>query len=341
MASATATAAFCSQDDFLLRNVYRLACHGNSSDRDSTIAAAPGAIFGASETRLRRCGSADAQLRALARPRPAPRRLARRGGSAAVCFYSLTRSVQQTAASIAQNVFAPLLAATVHLEFFLHTYNLSHTSAHSASPTALDWHRDVAMLTSALPRRVRIHVQVDDQARLMRRFASEFTSAFATTWSADGRAVGVPQYYLAAMHSLKRVTAMWQQRGGPNAFDVIWMLRPDLVYLDAMMPQQAVRSLKHLHVDNGRRTATAGDWLVVPPRMFKRAVWVDDKFAVGTPRAALLYGNRLDALMAFMRRHPKRLSELFLAWYLSPLDGERARTIPATSLPACLLIRRP
>ena len=65
----------------------------------------------------------------------------------------------------------------------------------------------------------------------------------------------------------------------------------------------------------------SSDWLLVPPRQFKTGKWVDDKFALGTPRAALIYGNRLDALMTYMKRHPGRLSESFLAWYLGSLGG--------------------
>ena len=63
------------------------------------------------------------------------------------------------------------------------------------------------------------------------------------------------QFYLAAMHSLKRVTAMWQRRG---PYAAIFMLRPDLVYLDPLPVAQLLSETK------GSR-----EWLAVPPRLFK------------------------------------------------------------------------
>ena len=277
----------CPQERFLLHSVRQLSCTAESAPP-----AAPDAIA---------CGDASAQLLAQqvshASRLPRPQRVA-------VCFYSLTRSLQQTVHSIDQNVLTPLNRAGTSFDVFVHTYNLSRSGCTGCSGALLlDWRADVAALATVLPSSARLHVQVDDQSRLMRRFAAQFTHAFKTEWRADGKATGVAQFYLAAMHSLKRVTAMWQQHG---PYRTVFMLRPDLVYLDPM-PVGALLA------------NTSTEWLAVSPRLFKRGKWVDDKFAIGTPRAAVLYGNRIDALMSFMDRHPGRLSESYLGWYLHTL----------------------
>ena len=194
----------CPQTACHLRNVERVSCAVDVSKQvDVELAAAW-------------CGNLSSQLRVLDGNLGGADRVdvvERKQHRVAVCFYSLTRSLQRTVRSIQRSIFVPLTDAGFLTEVFLHTYNLSQTAAHSKTPTGLDWRRDIEILTAALPRGVPITVQVDDQARYMRRLASEFTHAFGTQWSSDGSAIGIPQFYLAAMHSLKRVTAMWLQAG--------------------------------------------------------------------------------------------------------------------------------
>ena len=225
----------------------------------------------------------------------------------ALCFYSLTRSLRLTLPSIERHVLRPLKAGRTSVEIFLHTYNMSRAGCNGcAGSVQLSWEADVAALSAALPRGVPLRVQVDDQSLLIRRLGSEHAHAFATVWRSDGEAVGVEQFYVAALHSLKRVTAMWHdhaRHGEP--YHLVCMLRPDLVYLDPLPAAWLLAA-----------SARDASFLAVPPRLFKAGRWVDDKFAIGAPRAALLYGNRVDALMAFMRANPKKLSEIYLGWYL-------------------------
>lgn len=298
--------ASCAQPSFRVRSLMAPSC-----------APAPSPAPDAAE-----CGDVDAQL-ATVRQAAQPSQPGQRW-RVALCFYSLTRSLKLTLPSIKRHVLGPLRRtrrATV--EIFLHTYNMSRGGCNGCvGSVPLDWRADVAALAEALPRHMPMRVQVDDQSQLIRRLGSEHTDAFATTWRADGEALGVAQFYLAALHSLKRVTAMWHTRAkAGEPYHLVCLLRPDLVYLDPLPVAGLLAA--------GARDAR---FLAVPPRLFQAGKWVDDKFAIGAPRAALLYGNRVDALMAFMRAHPGKLSESYLGWHVHAVR-DCVNTLPMTTTP--------
>ena len=276
--------ASCAQSGFQIRSV-----------RTPSCAAALSSVPNAAE-----CGDVESQLATVAQATTPLWPWQR--WRIALCFYSLTRSLRLTLPSIERHVLRPLKAGRTSVEIFLHTYNMSRAGCNGcAGSVQLSWEADVAALSAALPRGVPLRVQVDDQSLLIRRLGSEHAHAFATVWRSDGEAVGVEQFYVAALHSLKRVTAMWHdyaRHGEP--YHLVCMLRPDLVYLDPLPAAWLLAA-----------SARDASFLAVPPRLFKAGRWVDDKFAIGAPRAALVYGNRVDALMAFMRAHPKKLSECY------------------------------
>lgn len=268
------TDATCRHDLFVVRNVSNVSCATSRSSMSSASDAAAAA-----------CGDVDAQLRTL-QPAP-PLVLPLQRPRIALCFYSLTRSLRRTLPSIARNVIQPLLRSTAQLEVFVHTFNVSVsacTGCDSTAPAApIDWRSDVAALQRALPASgVPLHVQVDDQASFIRRLGRDFTHSFQTTWHADGTAHGTAQFYLAALHSLKRVTAMWHAAG---PWHVVYSLRPDLVYLD---PLPMPRSFLEEYSGGAAGGALPASALCVPPRLFKRGKWADDKFAIGEPVGALL-----------------------------------------------------
>ena len=178
--------ASCAQPSFRVRSLMAPSC-----------APAPSPAPDAAE-----CGDVNAQL-APVRQAAQPSQPGQRW-RVALCFYSLTRSLKLTLPSIKRHVLGPLRRtrrATV--EIFLHTYNMSRGGCNGCvGSVPLDWRADVAALAEALPRHMPMRVQVDDQSQLIRRLGSEHTDAFATTWRADGEALGVAQFYLAALHSL-------------------------------------------------------------------------------------------------------------------------------------------
>ena len=289
MPSYTAIAT-CPQQQFLLRNASQLHCKAQAPVTSAS------------------CGDVDRQLLSASRLGDAATPwLPWHRHRVALCFYSLTRSLRRALPSIERSVILPLFRSKkTEVEIFLHTYNLSVsacTGCSSGSAVALNWRADVAALARRLPKGVPLHVQVDDQSVFIRRLAAEHTTAFATKWRDDGVAQGTAQYYLAAMLSLKRVTAMW--RGQPGNWHMICVMRPDLVYLDPLPHVAELLQLASSNAGGGADAGSAGDdgraWLLVPPRQFKlgksNLPWVDDKFAIASPSAALLYGNRVDAMM--------------------------------------------
>lgn len=271
----------CSQDDFLLRNVADMKCE---------------ATLGSSVHKRANCGDFDSQLQV----HEIHSRYSEQSRRVALSFYGLTRSVQWTLPTLKRNVISPLNADRIPIDVFIHTYNMTHSTCGGCKgKTAMfDCFSDLALLLSALPRDWPVRgMQVDDQYRAMRRFATDFKDAFATTWDPTYEPIGSAQLYLCAMFSLKRVTSMWQ-RFGP--YKAVIVLRMDLAYLDNFVipALEAHRSPK--------------EWLVVGPRHWKSGKWADDKFAIGSPRGALIYGNRLDSLMEWMRGVPDFGAEVFL-----------------------------
>ena len=300
--SSAEDVANCPQTRFILRNEKQPVCDTK-----------PGAATGSSIPAEPACGDVGAQLSTsitAATPTPFFQR-----HRVAICFYSPTRSLQYTLHAIEHNVIAPLLRGQTALEVFVHTYNMSACSGCDANDA------DVAALAARLPKGVPLFVKVDNQASFIRRLGNELPNTLDTAWRSDGVASGTAQSSLAVLLSLKRVTAMWHARG---AFHLVCVLRPDVIYLDALpraaqLLELGVKAASEGGVTGGVTGGETGAWLLTPPRHFEPGQRVDDTYAIGSPRAALLYGNRADQLLEFMRQNPAKLPDAYLGWYMNEL----------------------
>eukprot|EP01062_Namystynia_karyoxenos_P017473 TRINITY_DN16430_c0_g1_i5.p1 TRINITY_DN16430_c0_g1~~TRINITY_DN16430_c0_g1_i5.p1 ORF type:complete len:760 (+),score=57.36 TRINITY_DN16430_c0_g1_i5:86-2365(+) len=302
------------------------------------------------------CGEPAEQMEMLQRVRQRtaqPRRFA-------ICHFGLTRSISYTIGSVRANVYAPLAREGIPFSVFFHTYDVSRVESSQAGRTqeVIDWRRDVGTLfnfSSFQHRynaedRPRGFLQVDTQygfdstfnwklsfkihkfgdrdpaARLMKKVDTRDNRAPASSWFINA---------MRLLFSVKRVTALWQhhQSMANESFRAVLYVRQDMVWL-APFPPAVVDHFRTWNGPDRIYLPAWVNWMCSSQDDTLQICMGNDRAAIGTPRAMLRFGNRLDYALA-MCTHTRRglQSEAIVAWPLGQYSD------PQRSLPRVPVIR--
>ena len=188
----------------------------------------------------------------------------------AVCFFGQVKNYKHVADSVQRHVFDVLDKTGLAYDVFAHTFNQSDFTN---------------------PRNREQHLPIDP-ASLQDNLAIPPTAMLYDNLA-------------AALHSLHRVTSLWEARAARYSW--VLYLRPDLRFLsDLDLPR--LRAFLH-HAPDQAAIATPG---------FAKWGGLNDRLAFGPPSAMLAYGRRGEALeryVAVTQRRP--CAEAYLAHYLA------------------------
>jgi hypothetical protein len=192
-------------------------------------------------------------------------------GRCFVGFFGLTRSVKQTAESIRGGFYAPLAAAGITARRAGH-FNLPEAidNPRSDESAVIPDRNESALLDLEL-------CWVEPQDDLAIATQVEMGRAFPDAFGDHYRSLANLCHQL---HSLRRLWSLLELLGIDDD-DLVLLLRPDLLYLDALDPASQLQPLIDGLVD-----------LIVPA--WQSWGGLNDRFAFCTGRAARVYANRIE-----------------------------------------------
>ena len=220
----------------------------------------------------------------------------------ALCFYGLNRALRHTHESIRRHLVAPLRAACARVDVFYHTWSLETLEDTGKA----GGEREAVRIGGAAEMRALLgdlvaKAAVTDQAAFD-------AASNASYYKSLDRRYGGPNFVnlMRQLESLRRVTALWRSMGAhaETHYAAVIYARPDLLFLDDLNATQAL-------------TLRENDFLTP---YWHQWSGLNDRVAIGRPRAAAAFGNRIElaagyALETFLR------SESFLKWAVCDHHG--------------------
>jgi hypothetical protein len=210
----------------------------------------------------------------------------------ALCFWGICRSTDLVLKSIESCVFNALRKNGIKFDVYLHTYTLYRPYT---NPRAKE---ENIQLKNSLwkllkPKEFLLENQdVVDQTLKLFNY-----KIMGNPWTDDNNTFNTLENHVRALWSLKQVTSLWMKK--ESEYDAVLYLRPDVRYF---VPFQAewLNDLKpyilkcpDFHLTNG----------------------CNDRFALGMPSVAKLFGNRFDEALEYAQKY-RFHSEEYLAYIL-------------------------
>ena len=236
------------------------------------------------------------------------------GRRAAVCFWGLlNRSVEHTAASIHEHVYAPLVEAGYDVVPFTHAVRVdasTYSNPRAGFERRPHWTLSLEDAVKQLDVNGAMRSEVEDESALDAQLDFASFATHTDPWPEGGGFTF--RNHVRALLQLKKITAMWERdTAAHGAFDVVLYVRPDAAVL----------------------TPVCAEWLALiqsPEDMvtsrFMSWGGVFDRFAVCGPAAARAWGARFDLALEFSRRHSLH-AERFLDYALRAA-GVRLHLVP-------------
>lgn len=215
----------------------------------------------------------------------------------AICFWGLCRSTDKIIESLQKNVFEVLTAAGIDYDVFVHTFSIHRVYSNArAGEQGLMLNNSLHTLLN--PKEALVEDQDEVDARLdLTAYRSR-----GDAWVGQGAPWQTFENHIRSLYSLNRVTQLWKN----GSYDYVVYLRPDVKYLNPI----DVRWFQPHYL-------VMTDFGQCP---------VNDRFALGTPTAAAVFGERFLGALEFSKRQPLH-SEKFLDYAL------RMNRIPTIEVP--------
>lgn len=200
----------------------------------------------------------------------------------ALAFYGLTRSLQYTVDSIESNVLHQLELAGYDYDIFLHTYSLQNLKNERTGEAA-------QLNTSEWKLLKPDYVEVAEQNNFLQQYALPIDACLTHTVGKRVSNSSVDYYedsftsvrnLMCQLNSLSAITRMW--RAAEKDYHAVIYLRPDVLY-NCPLPTNHLDELQ----DNTLYIADFHHWH-----------GYNDRFAMGTPATAALWGDRLQYVLA-------------------------------------------
>ena len=215
----------------------------------------------------------------------------------AVCFWGLCRSTDNIIDSLQKNVFDILKTAGIEYDVFVHTFSIHRPYTNTRSG------EEALMLNNSLYTLLNpAEVIVEDQDEVDKRLDLAAYRSRGDAWVGQGTPWQTFDNHIRSLYSLNTVTRMWRR----GTYDYVIYLRPDVKYLNPI----DVRWFQDQYL-------VMTDFGKCP---------VNDRFALGPPSMAVVFGERFAGALEFSRLQPLH-SEKFLEYSL------RTNRIPTIEVP--------
>jgi hypothetical protein len=215
----------------------------------------------------------------------------------AVSFWGLCRSTDKIIESLHRNVFDILRNAGIQYDVFVHTFSINrpYTNIRSGEQSLM---LDNSLYTLLNPK----EALIEDQDEVDKRLNLHSYRSRGDAWFGQGSPWQTFENHIRSLYSLNRVTQLWKE----GSYDYVVYLRPDVMYLNPLDPRWFQE--KYLIMT---------DFGKCP---------VNDRFALGTPSMAAVFGERFTGALEFSRSHSLH-SEIFLDYTL------RMNGVPTIEVP--------
>lgn len=216
------------------------------------------------------------------------------GLSVCICYFGLSRNALSFGAleSIDKNWMKPLLDMGIKPDIYLHTYDLEDLDLKRSNEKCKLDPNEWKLLNPH-------YYSVTNQSKFDNSYNISEIEAYGDGWALDKVKYGTQlPNLLRQFNSLKTVTGLLRKK-----YDVYIYLRPDLLYLDPILP-----SLLNKIAKSKKPIIASPNW----------QLWggMNDRFAVMNEEAALLYGNRLDNVLDFCKEKGPLHAETYLKWLM-------------------------
>lgn len=211
----------------------------------------------------------------------------------ALCFWGIARSTDWTIESIETNIWKPLDDNNIEYDTFLHTFTLETPYTNSrANEWNLELKNDIWKMV--LPKKY----IVENQTSVDKRLNLKSYRSRGDPWEKENRP-GYIKYstldnLIRMLYSLNKVTSLWKESA--ESYDAVIYLRPDVRFTTPLQLEW-LQSCKEneIMIPNFH---LANDW--------------NDRFAIGTPKTMLFYGERFTLAHTYSLENPLH-SEIFLS----------------------------
>lgn len=207
----------------------------------------------------------------------------------AVCFWGITRSLKYTIESIAKNIFEQLNRHNIGYHIYIHTYHLNtpYSNPRAAEKGLILDNEEYKMLKPS-------RVLVEDQLQVANRLNILSYTSMGNPWPNTETFIN----HILALWSLKQVTGLWSAEAAK--YSRVIYLRPDVLY-PCPIDIEWLKSSEEICIPDFQR---------ISRNMHQRNA-VNDRFAIGSPAAMKIYGNRFNEALEYSKKKPLH-SETFL-----------------------------
>lgn len=193
----------------------------------------------------------------------------------AICYWGICRSTDYTLPSIEAFIYEPLRKANIDYDVFVHTFSI--TGRYVNERANENTYLNNSLFKLLQPKQHIIEEQECVDAMLdLENFRSR-----GDAWNNGFQTLN---NHIRALYSLNIVTQMWMQAGG---YDFVIYVRPD------------VRFKSPIKID---WFSNLTDNELIMPNFHNHPV--NDRFAIGKPNAAAVYGLRYVASLKYAERYP-------------------------------------
>jgi hypothetical protein len=198
----------------------------------------------------------------------------------AVCMWGICRSSVYTVDSWKEYIIRPLQEGGHTVDVLIHTYNV--TGVYN-NPRAKEYNQRVD--NNAWKLFNPTHILTDDQDTVVKTLHIDKYKSFPDPWglSYDGTFVN----HILALYSLRCVTQLWKAE--PVPYDIIIYCRPDVKYLMPIPLQYVTKDLS---------------FGVIPNFHLYSKYKINDRFFIGNPTHAAIYGERFNTALEYSKKHP-------------------------------------
>ena len=197
-----------------------------------------------------------------------------------ICFFGMNRSLSKTHASIKENILDPLVQLGWPYQIiaaFMHVDG-SFSNRHSGEENVSIETRGHEKLGVDTYKNI-------EQDSFDCSFDWDSVNAHGDAWNNDFQST---KNLCRALHSLEKVTEIWQGKAGPN--DLFIYLRPDMIYHDPFPFEEFAQKLKR----KGEKVLITPDWALYGG--------LNDRFAIMGRTAAEAYGFRLRSISKYFEQ---------------------------------------
>jgi hypothetical protein len=210
----------------------------------------------------------------------------------AICFWGICRSTDITIESLHTNIFRVLKANNIEYDTFVHTFTLYRPYS---NPRA---NEHSLILKNTLWRLLEpTEHSVEHQDFIDTKLNFEQYRACGNPWASDTYTFTTLDNHIRSLYSLKKVTELWKSQKA--VYDAVMYVRPD------------VRFTKPIQIE--WLTDLKPNTILIPD--FHLHENCNDRFAIGKPDVAGVFGNRYDTAHEYSLKNSLH-SEKYLSYIL-------------------------